>query len=178
MTANASDDVRFVISVNFRDTEVTARRKGEVIWRSEFREGGVDWIIAFMEYLRSKHNLLIGRKTAEKTIVEIGFTNEPLTIIIRGRDMNTGLPTAKEINSEHVSEGITLDFLANRIVSIFREPRISEYPSFPPEIPAELRPALLRHPIILTGEFGRMRGLDRTLQDILGLTVTTETTAN
>src|SRR5258708_9600096 len=110
MIANAGEDVRFVISVNFRETEVTARRNGEVIWRSGYGDGGVDWIIAFMGYMRSKHDLLIGRRTSEKAIVSIGLTNELLMMIIRGRDLNTGLPTAKEINSEQVSEGINRNF--------------------------------------------------------------------
>src|SRR5579859_5893571 len=112
MTADASVAVRFVISVNYRVTEVSACRNGEVIWQSPISQGGVDWIFSLCNYLRLKHNLVIGRLTAESILVQIGFASEPLTMLIQGRDLNTGKPRAQEITAHHLTEAFNIKFFA------------------------------------------------------------------
>src|SRR5258706_11334146 len=96
----------FIISVNFRDTEVIAQNQGDVIWRSVVRRGGVDWEFLLLDYLRAEYNLLVGRRTVEMIILGLASAREPGTQLVRGRDLTTQLPSVQEITCYEVSEAL------------------------------------------------------------------------
>lgn len=62
-----------------------------------------------VNYFRENHHLLIGRPTAQKVIYEIGsiipLTPER-TFMVKGRNLDTGLPASIEISSIEVREQI------------------------------------------------------------------------
>ncbi len=178
MATEDSRDARFVVSVNFRETEIRALRNEETVWRCVLSAGGVDWAFAVMEHLRSARDLLVGRRTAEVIIVDIGSAiplDEERTKKVRGRDLKSGLPTEVEVTSIQVREVLDSPLLSlkNDLVLTFHMPRMTQDQAIqlcPPRIPVELMPALANNPIALTGEFGRLKGLDRMLMDATGLT--------
>jgi hypothetical protein len=64
---------------------------------------------AVMAYVRRRHNLVIGEKTAEEIKMAIGSAlpiDEGLSTQVRGRDQLSGLPKTITLNSVEVSQSI------------------------------------------------------------------------
>jgi rod shape-determining protein MreB len=101
--------VVFTIAYNFRDTEIRASRGEVTVWREMLSFGGIDLIIAIMEYLKTQQKLLVGRHTAERVIMNIGSAlplDPELTMMVKGRSLVTGLPAQLEMSSVQVREAI------------------------------------------------------------------------
>ena len=70
---------------------------------------GDDFDEAIVRYMRKKHNLLIGERTAEDIKIRIGSCfplaqNE--TMDVRGRNLVTGLPKTVAVSSEETEEAL------------------------------------------------------------------------
>ncbi len=62
-----------------------------------------------VNYARQKYNLLIGLRMAERTKIEIGSAypmERERTMILRGRNLVTGLPEAVEVSSVEIREAL------------------------------------------------------------------------
>jgi rod shape-determining protein MreB len=60
-------------------------------------------------YLKKKHNLAIGDKTAEKIKMKIGSAipiDDPLEIVVKGRDYISGLPRSVTLNTNEIVDAI------------------------------------------------------------------------
>lgn len=132
---------------------------------------GSSVVVAVVDCLRTEHKLLIGEPTAQKAIYEIGsiipLLPEP-TSIIKGRSLETGLPSSIEISSGQLqtlfSQSFSDDFYASLKFALDNTPFRHSISS------AELSQA---H-IILRGFLGYIRGLDHLLQEATGLKVVVE----
>jgi rod shape-determining protein MreB len=167
--------ITFTVSVNFRNTTITARQDGKIIWNSKIGTGGVDWIVAVMIDLRINHNLLIGRLSAENAVLGLVVfpPAPPLTKIIRGRDMITLLPGSVEYTSNQVAACCHISSFLEWLKPIFQqaEKNLDGIERWPQPVPDALKPSLLDAPIILTGEFGALKGLAQALQEAIDLPV-------
>ncbi len=129
-----------------------------------------DIVQILSRYVREHHHLLIGRPTAEKAIDEIGslyLLAPERTHIIKGRDLDTGLPASREISSIEVREQIAPpirnqinQFKAN-FGYLLRQMELPEH---------VLGGATIR----LRGRYGYVRGSPERLQEITGLKVIVE----
>src|SRR5712692_1172429 len=111
---------------------------------------------AIVAYMRRRHNLLLGERTAEEVKVAIGSAvlfKEPLTTEVRGRDIMSGLPRSLEVSSNEVTEAIQepLRLLVDAVRGVLEET--------PPELAADI----YDRGIVLTGGGAQLRGLDRYL---------------
>src|SRR5690606_25852573 len=99
---------------------------------------------AVVQYVKRRHNLVIGERPAEEVKIAIGSalpSEEDLSTRIRGRDQITGLPRTITIHSSEVSQAIQ-DHLGT-IVQTVR--RVLE------KTPPELASDVIDHGIVLTG---------------------------
>ena len=70
---------------------------------------GDDFDDAIVRYMRKKHNLLVGERTAEEIKIGIGTCfkkTEVKKMEVRGRNLVTGLPKIIEVTSEEVEEAL------------------------------------------------------------------------
>mgnify|MGYP002624885563 CR=1 FL=1 len=70
---------------------------------------GDDFDEAIVRYMRKKHNLLIGERTAEDMKIKIGSCYkrpEPDFMDVRGRNLVTGLPKTVNVSSEEMEEAL------------------------------------------------------------------------
>jgi rod shape-determining protein MreB len=115
-------------------------------------------------YLRNKYNLLIGELMAEQVKISIGSAY-PLqtekTMLIRGRNLITGLPETLEISSVEIREG-----LSNSIRVI-----VDTIKDALDEVPPEIVSDLLETGICLAGGGSQVLGLAERLSDDLRLRV-------
>jgi rod shape-determining protein MreB and related proteins len=119
---------------------------------------------AIMGYVRRRHNLVIGERTAEEIKIAIGSAlpvDEGLTTQVRGRDQLSGLPKTITLNSLEVAQSIQ-DCLGT-IVQAVR----SVLERTPPELAADV----IDRGIVLTGGGALLRHMDELLTQETGVPV-------
>src|SRR5262252_512983 len=90
-------------------TEIAVISLSGMVVAHSIRVGGNRIDEAITAYLRRKHNLLIGERTAEEVKIAVGSAvpmKQPLVTDVRGRDLVTGLPKNVEVSSNDVVEAI------------------------------------------------------------------------
>ena len=119
---------------------------------------------AIAQYIRRRHNLVIGERTAEEVKIAIGSAvplDEELSAGVRGRDQITGLPRTITVRSSEVTLAIQ-DHLG-AIVQTAR--RVLE------RTPPELASDVIDRGIVLTGGGALLRGIDELLLHETGVPV-------
>ena len=127
---------------------------------------GDDFDEALVRYMRKKHNLLIGERTAEDIKIKIG-TCYPLaqneTMDVRGRNLVTGLPRTITVSSEETEEALREATL--QIVEAVH----SVLEKTPPELAADVAD----RGIVLTGGGSLLRGLEELIEERTGINTMT-----
>ena len=119
---------------------------------------------AIVKFVRRRHNILIGDRTAEELKIHIGcaFPRDPETTMeVRGRNLITGLPATVAISS-----GEMLEALEEPVEQIF-EAIHSVLERTPPELMADIS----QRGIVLTGGGALLYGLDKLLASKVGIDV-------
>jgi rod shape-determining protein MreB len=128
------------------------------------RVGGDKMDEAIINYVKRKHNLLIGERTAELIKIEIGtaYPTESIEIMeIKGRDLVAGVPKTLEIKSEEVREA-----LSEPVNAVVESVKIA-LERTPPELAADI----VDKGIVLVGGGSLLRNLDVLLRETTGLPV-------
>lgn len=133
-----------VIDIGGGSTDVAILSLDEVIASKSIRIAGNKFDEDIVRYVRNKHNLLIGDRTAEKIKKELGTAipeDTPKTMIIKGRQLEIQTPVSLEINSNEVYEAIkpALDSIVNVTKEVLEKS--------PPELAADI----LDNGIVMTG---------------------------
>jgi len=137
-------------------TEIAVISLSGMVVAHSIRVGGNRIDDAITAYMKRKHNLLIGERTAEEVKITIGsavLMKQPLLTEVRGRDLVSGLPRNLEISSTEVTEAIQepLRLIVGAVRSVLEET--------PPELAADI----FDRGIVLSGGGAQLRGLDRYL---------------
>ncbi len=124
-----------IIDVGGGSTDIAVISLGGTVVSNSIRVAGNNFDEDIIKYIKKKHNLLIGEKTAEVVKINIG-TALPLdkeeNIQIKGRDLMTGLPKTVTISSSEVLEAIN-DSLMEIVENV---KRVLE--RTPPELAADI----------------------------------------
>jgi rod shape-determining protein MreB len=151
-----------VIDIGGGTTEAAVISMNDIVVSRSLRVGGNKIDEMIQTYVRRRHNLIIGERTAEEIKVQIGSAmqlTKEVAMEIRGRDTIDGLPKIRSITSTEVTDAIT-DALA-AIVQKIRE--VLE--TTPPELAADI----MDRGIILTGGGSLLRNLDRLITRETGI---------
>lgn len=135
--------------------------KGTVVSTS-VKIAGDDFDEAIVRYMRKKHNLLIGERTAEEVKIKVGTCyplSEDMTMDVRGRNLVTGLPKSVPISSSEIQEALreTTVQIVEAVHSVLEKT--------PPELAADIAD----RGIVLTGGGAMLRGLDQLIQSKTGI---------
>ena len=121
---------------------------------------------AIDSFMRKKHNLLIGERTAEDIKIKIGSCfprPEVDTLDVRGRNLVTGLPKTVTVTSEETEEALKETTL--QIVEAVH----GVLEKTPPELAADIAD----RGIVLTGGGSLLRGLEELIEDKTGINTMT-----
>jgi rod shape-determining protein MreB len=146
-----------VVDIGGGTTEVAVLSLGGIVTCSSARIGGDAQDIAIIEYIRKKHNLMIGERSAENLKCELGSAFEPEVgkrLDIRGRDLITGLPATVEITAEDIYEALK--------ETVFRI--VDEVKQTLEKCPPELSGDIIENGITLTGGGSLLKNLDKLIQ--------------
>lgn len=154
-----------IVDIGGGTSEVAVISLGDIVTAQSIRVAGDDLDEAIITYIRKKHNLLIGERTAEQIKIEIGsakpYENEA-NIEIKGRNQVDGLPKNVIISSEEVR-----DAMSDTITQIIDTIR-STLEKTPPELAADI----IDRGITLTGGGAMLRGLAELIAEETGMPVT------
>jgi rod shape-determining protein MreB len=119
---------------------------------------------AISQFIKRKHNLLVGERTAELIKITIGSAypgDDIQTMEIKGRDLVAGIPKTVMITDEEIR-----DSLLDPINQIVEAVRVS-LERTPPELASDI----VDRGIILSGGGALLRSLDSLLKEETGLPV-------
>ncbi len=154
-----------VVDIGGGTSEVAVIALGDIVTAQSVRVAGDDIDEAIINFIRKKHNMLIGERTAEEIKIKLGsalpYENEE-SIEVRGRNLLDGLPKNIEINSEEVREAIA--DTVSQIIDAIR----STLEKTPPELASDI----IDRGIMLTGGGALLRGLDKLISQETGIFVT------
>ncbi len=148
-----------VVDIGGGTTEVAVFAMGGIVVSGSIRIAGDEMDEDIIQYARQKYNLMIGEQTAERVKIAIGSAYplpEEKTMLLRGRNLVTGLPEAVEISSIEIREALSGS--VGLIVDLIRD----TLDDTPPELVADL----MDIGICLTGGGALLKGLaERVTQE-------------
>lgn len=145
-------------------SEVAVVSLGDIVASNSVRVGGDDMDEAIIAYIRRKHNLLIGARTAEDIKIKIGSAyhyDGEAAINIKGRNLIDGLPKNVEITSAEVREAVS--DCVNQIIDMI----CATLEKTPPELASDI----LDKGITLTGGGALLRGIDKLISQVTKMPV-------
>jgi rod shape-determining protein MreB len=154
-----------VVDIGGGTTEVAVISLSGIVYSKSVRVAGDKIDEAIVQYMKRKHNLLIGDRTAEIIKIEIGcaYPFEELKIgSIKGRDLISGIPKITETNSEEIREAINeqITFIVDAIKDALE--------NSPPELAGDI----VDRGIVLTGGGALLQNIDILIREETGLPIT------
>ena len=155
-----------IVDIGGGTADIAVISLGGSVVSTSIKIAGDDFDEAIVRYMRKKHNLLIGERTAEDIKIKIGSCfplaqNE--TMDVRGRNLVTGLPKTVTVSSEETEEALKEPTL--QIVEAVH----SVLEKTPPELAADVAD----RGIVLTGGGSLLRGLEELIEDKTGINTMT-----
>ena len=151
-----------IVDIGGGATEAAIIALGGVVTHKSLRVGGNKLDQAIIEYVRKKHNLVIGELTAEMVKIKIGSATKlkrPEMMEISGRDTVYGLPKSLMMSSDEVYEAI-IEVLKS-MVGVIRE----TLEITPPELVADIADRGL----VLSGGSVQLRNLNKLVTSEIGV---------
>jgi rod shape-determining protein MreB len=176
-------------------TEIAVISLGGIVVNRSLKVAGYDMDQAIIHYIRLRHGLIIGEKTAEEVKMKIGSAykksknqesrnkkqedkdkeeksdnsqlgssklNEERVALVRGRDVERGLPRSLRITEGEIREAIgpVISEIIDSVMEVVEE------------TPPELTSDILEHGILLTGGGSLLKGIDELIVEKTKLQVT------
>lgn len=155
-----------IVDIGGGTSDVAVISLGGTVVSASIKIAGDDFDEAIVKYMRKKHNLLIGERTAEDIKIKIGSAfprPESVSVDVRGRNLVTGLPKTITVTSEETEEALRDP--STQIVEAVH----SVLEKTPPELAADIAD----RGIVLTGGGSLLYGLEELIESKTGITTMT-----
>ena len=153
-----------VLDIGGGTSDIAVLSLGDIVCSTSIKTAGNRITQDIIENVRSKRKMYIGEQTAEEIKQKIGnamVVKDAETISVSGRDVETGLPHAIEINSNEVES-----YISGSIQEIVHATKtILEV------TPPELASDIVQHGLVLTGGGALLRNLDTLMRNELMIPV-------
>jgi len=153
-----------IIDIGGGTSEVAVISLGGIVAWASVRVGGNKIDQAITEYIRKKHNLAIGDRSAEEVKIAIGSAlpvppKEEEIAEVRGRDLISGLPKNIEVKTNEITEAIAeqLREIVQTVKSVLQET--------PPELSADV----MDKGMILSGGSAKLRNIANLIEKATGV---------
>ena len=153
-----------VIDIGGGTTDVAVLSMGEIVTSQSLRYAGDRMNQAVISYIKNKHNLLIGSRTAEQSKIESGSGFEPdqdEQSTVRGRDVVDGLPKQTTVTAPEIQKALEPGLMS--IIAAAKE--VLE--TTPPELSADI----IDRGIMLTGGGALLKNIDKLISYYLQVPV-------
>ena len=156
-------DGHLVVDIGSGTTEAAVISLGGVVQCESVKTAGMVFDEAIVRYIRKKHNLLIGLRTAEDLKVSIGcvYPRDEISYEeVKGRCLVTGLPRSVTVSSTDMVEA-----LEEPVAQVLEAIHLV-LERTPPELTADVS----QNGIVLSGGGSQIWGLDKLIQERTGIT--------
>ena len=155
-----------IVDIGGGTSDIAVISLGGTVVSASIKIAGDDFDDAIVRYMRKKHNLLIGKRTAEDIKIRIGSAYprpESVTVDVRGRNLVTGLPKTITVTSEETEEALkdTTSQIVEAVHGVLEKT--------PPELAADIAD----RGIVLTGGGSLLYGLEELIESKTGITTMT-----
>ena len=155
-----------IVDIGGGTTDIAVISLAGTVVSTSIKIAGDDFDEAIVRFMRKKHNLLIGERTAEDIKIKVGSCyprSEVDSIDVRGRNLVTGLPKTVTVTSEETEEALkeTTSQIVEAVHSVLERT--------PPELTADIA----ERGIVLTGGGALLRGLEELLESKTGINTMT-----
>jgi len=153
-----------VIDIGGGTTDIAVISLGGIVVSTSIKVAGDKFDEAIVRYMRKKHNIMVGERTAEELKITVGTAfprDEQLKIEVRGRNLISGLPKTIEVNSDEMLEALSepVSAIADAVHSVLERT--------PPELSADISD----RGIVMTGGGSLLNGLDKLISKRTGIPV-------
>ena len=155
-----------IVDIGGGTADIAVISLGGTVVSASIKVAGDDFDEAIVRFLRKRHNLLVGERSAEDLKIKIGCvyrTREEEFMDIRGRDLVTGLPKTVNVSSYELEEALrdTVEQIVDTIHSVLEKT--------PPELAADIAD----RGIVLTGGGALVSGLEELIHSRTGINTMT-----
>ena len=155
-----------IVDIGGGTSDIAVISLGGTVVSTSIKIAGDDFDDAIVRYMRKKHNLLIGERTAEDIKIRIGSAfprPEVEEVDVRGRNLVTGLPKTITVTSKETEEALhdTTIQIVDAVHSVLEKT--------PPELAADIAD----RGIVLTGGGSLLYGLEELIESKTGITTMT-----
>ena len=153
-----------VVDIGGGTTDIAIISLGGTVLSTSIKTAGDKFDEAIVKYVKKKHNIIIGERTAEDLKINIGCVYPKIQDVemeIRGRDLITGLPKTITVYSSEMLEALIEPamMIVDAVHSVLERT--------PPELAADISDK----GIYMTGGGCLIDGLDKLLQEKTGINV-------
>ncbi len=153
-----------IVDIGGGTTDIAVISLGGSVVSSSLKVAGDKFDEAVVKYIKRKHNVIIGERTAEDLKINIGCVYPKIQDVemdIRGRDLSTGLPKTITIHSSEMLEALIEPamMVVDAVHAVLEKT--------PPELIADISDK----GIYMTGGGSLVDGLDKLLQEKTGINV-------
>lgn len=154
-----------VVDIGGGTTDVAVISLGGIVASTSVKVAGNKIDSAIADYIKKTHNLSVGEKTAEDIKMTVGSAlplEEDLKMMIKGRDMVSGLPRSVEVTTSDVVKAIKRELreIVKAIKDVFQE------------TPPELASDIIDRGIMMTGGTSQLRNLSELIHRRTGVKAT------
>ena len=157
-----SSSGNMILNIGGGTTEVAIISLGGIVNSSSARVGGNRIDESVVDYIKKKHGLAIGDRTAELIKVEIGSAVKQTSeekINVRGRDLTTGYPKTIELSTNEITEAIQeqLREIIQTIKNVLQD------------APPELCSDIIDRGIVISGGGALLKNIDVLVTKVTGV---------
>lgn len=153
-----------LVDIGGGTTEIAVISLGGIVINRSLRIAGDEMDEAIVSYVRLKHSLLLGGASAEAAKIAIGsahHSKDEKYTVVRGRDLETGLPKSIRLTSSEIREAMAP--VINQIIESIDETV--------EEIPPELIGDVLEQGITLAGGGALLSGVNKVIAEAIKMPV-------
>jgi len=151
----------FIVDIGGGTTEIALISLGGIVMNKSIRVAGDEMDQAIISYMRMRHALLIGERTAEDLKINIGSAmamsdnKKDKAAVVRGRDLESGLPKSIKVSDTDVREALSpvISQIVETVADLIEE------------VPPELISDILEKGIVICGGGSMLNGIDKLLAE-------------
>ena len=151
-----------IVDVGGGTTDVAVISLGGIVVSKSVKSAGNRFDAAIMRYMRRKHNVIIGERTAEQVKMRIGAVYEHAVAKeyeVKGRCLLQGLPKVVTVSSKEMLEAM-MEPITDVLDAIY-----AVIENTPPELIGDI----LKGGIVMTGGGSLLYGLDKLIEELTGI---------
>lgn len=147
----------FIVDIGGGTSEIAVISLGGIVLGKSIRVAGDEMDEAIINFIKLKYSLLLGQRTAEEVKIGIGSqgTGQKKLFVVRGRDLETGLPKSIKVSEDEIAEALTpvIQEIVGNIVDTLEE------------TPSELLSDIMERGIVMAGGGSLLSGIDISVSE-------------